>query len=168
MADLGETKATPGARRRAAVVVAALALIAAIGVGFAVGRVTAPGTSQPHHGAQDGTTVHFFENAASTTTSTTSTTSTTTLLPTTTTTVPPTTTTTAVPTAVVPDAVALDRQSGVGAEALTLLKQAGFNYTFSYQEVGQGGNCGVYMAQSPTAGSRAPVGSTVVVTVAQC
>ena len=140
--------------------VAAVAVAAVVGA-FVLGRTTAPKATQGEAKAK-------VLNTTSTTTST----------PTTpspdehhrspaTTTLPPATTTT-VATAIVPDAVAIDRQTGAGINADNLLKQAGFNYTYSYEFIGSSGNCGVYMSQNPPAGTRAPVGSTVVLTVGQC
>lgn len=95
----------------------------------------------------------------------------TTVIPNTTTTATstvPLTTTTTIATVIVPDAAGAAQQAGASAPAVQLLRQAGLQYSYSYVYVGPNGNCGLVMSQSPAPGATVPIGSTVVLTLAEC
>ena len=77
---------------------------------------------------------------------------TTTLPPTTT--IPPTTTTVAM--ATVPDAVALDRQTGVGGRGDNPAQAGRVQLHIRLSVQGPGGNCGEILSQNPPAGTTAP------------
>lgn len=153
------------------------AVLVAVGIGFAIGYAVHSPTTAPAKNAaatkngDEGTYQHFFENSKnpSATTQVHKTVIpgnaiTTTTLPITSTTILPATATPTVATAVVPNAV-IPGGSTVG---IAVLRQAGFTYWIAYQPVSGCPNEGTVLSQTPLAGSTAPVGSTVLLTVEKC
>lgn len=155
----------------------AVAVLVALGVGFGIGYAVHSPTTAPANKntyalkegriSGKGTYIHFFENNTTTTQAHKTVlpgNATTTTPPTTSTTIPPTASTPTVATAVVPNAV-IPGGSGPGIAALL---RAGFTYWIAYRPVLGCPNSGMVLSQTPLAGSTAPVGSTVVLTVEKC